>query len=108
MKHRQPIRKWGTTAEQHIPVHIADGVWPRYAYCALMSKMHRTRYQFAGCGVPLCSMYSLVRSNERIEKGGTKNRSLQKFPNFNRLTMQEISFCWLALSECKHQSPMVI
>jgi hypothetical protein len=64
MKHRQPIRKWGTTAEQHTPVHIADGVWPRYAYCALMSKMHRTRYQCAGCGVPFCSIGS---ANGKVE-----------------------------------------
>jgi hypothetical protein len=56
MKHRQPIRKWGTTAEQHTPVPMADGVWPWYAYCALMSKMHRTTYQCAGCGVPLYSI----------------------------------------------------
>jgi hypothetical protein len=50
------------TAEQHTPVHIADGVWPWYAYCALMSKMHRTRYQCAGCGVPLCSI-----GNRKVE-----------------------------------------
>ena len=42
--------------EQHTPVHIEGGVRSRCAYCALMSRMRRTRYQCAGCGVPLCSI----------------------------------------------------
>jgi hypothetical protein len=37
-------------------------LWPWYGYCALMSKMHRTRYQCAGCGVPLCSI-----DNRKVE-----------------------------------------
>jgi hypothetical protein len=41
---------------QHTPVHIEGGVRSRFAYCALMSRKHRTRYQCAGCGVPLCSI----------------------------------------------------
>jgi hypothetical protein len=40
--------------EQHTPVHIEGGVRSQCAYCALMSRMRRTRYQCAGCGVPLC------------------------------------------------------
>jgi hypothetical protein len=43
----------GAAVEQHTPVHIEDGVWPRCAYCAVqMSRMRRTRYQCASCGVP--------------------------------------------------------
>jgi DDE_Tnp_1-like zinc-ribbon len=46
----------GGQVEQHTPVHIEGGVQLRCAYCALMSRMQRTRYQCAGCGVPLCSI----------------------------------------------------
>jgi hypothetical protein len=47
----------GGQLEQHNPVHIEDVVVRlRCAYCALMSQMRQTRYQCAGCGVPLCSI----------------------------------------------------
>jgi hypothetical protein len=46
----------GGGGEQHTPVHIEGGVQLRCAYCALMSRMRRTWYQCAGCGVPLCSI----------------------------------------------------
>jgi hypothetical protein len=46
----------GGQLEQHSPVHIEDGIRLRCAYCTLMSQMQRTRYQCAGCGVPLCSI----------------------------------------------------
>jgi hypothetical protein len=46
----------GGQVEQHTPVHIEGGVQLQCAYCALMSRMRRTRYQCAGCGVPLCSI----------------------------------------------------
>jgi hypothetical protein len=52
----------GGRAEQHTPVHIGGGVRSRCAYCALMSRVRRTRYQCAGCGVPLCSI-----GNGRVE-----------------------------------------
>jgi hypothetical protein len=49
--------------EQHTPVHIEGGVRSRCAYCALMSRMRRTGHQYAGCGVPLCSI-----GNGKVDK----------------------------------------
>jgi DDE_Tnp_1-like zinc-ribbon len=46
----------GVDLDQHTPVHVENNVRLRCAYCALMSRMRRTRYQCAGCGVPLCSI----------------------------------------------------
>ena len=46
------------TGEQHNPVKVEGGVRSRCAYCALMSRVRRTRYRCAGCGVPLCSIGS--------------------------------------------------
>jgi hypothetical protein len=50
------FKSGGGGGEQHTPVHIEGVVRSRCAYCALMSRMRRTRYQSAGCGVPLCSI----------------------------------------------------
>jgi hypothetical protein len=65
----------GGGGEQHTPAHIKGGVQPRCAYCALMSRMHRTRYQCAGCGVPLCSIgnrkvdnYCFTIAHETVER----------------------------------------
>ena len=43
---------------EHIPTHIEGGVRSRCAYCALLSRVRRTRYKCVGCGVPLCSIGS--------------------------------------------------
>jgi DNA polymerase III epsilon subunit-like protein len=48
--------------EHHTPIHIVGGVRPRCAYCSMLSRFRRTRYQCAGCGVPLCSI-----GNGRVE-----------------------------------------
>ena len=40
----------------HIAMQIDGGTRSRCAYCALMSRTRRTRYQCRGCGVPLCSV----------------------------------------------------
>lgn len=42
--------------QQHNPVHLEGGIRARCAYCALMSRVRRTRFQCAACGVPLCSI----------------------------------------------------
>jgi hypothetical protein len=42
----------------HEPVKMDDGVRMRCAFCALWSRMRRTRYQCRSCGVPLCSIGS--------------------------------------------------
>ena len=44
--------------EQHTPVKVEGGVRSRCAYCALMSRVRRTRYQCVACGVALCSIGS--------------------------------------------------
>jgi hypothetical protein len=41
---------------EHVPVPIAGGTRSRCSYCALMSRVRRTRYQCAICGFPLCLM----------------------------------------------------
>lgn len=46
----------GGEEEQHQPVRIADGVRSQCAWCSLMSRKKRTRYQCAKCGIPLCSI----------------------------------------------------
>jgi hypothetical protein len=44
--------------EDHTPVHIQGEVRSRCAFCALLSRVRRTRYKCLGCGVPLCSIGS--------------------------------------------------
>ncbi len=43
---------------EHVAVPIKGGGRSCCAYCALMSKVCRTRYQCTICGVPLCAMRS--------------------------------------------------
>ena len=46
----------GGEEEQQQPVRNADDVRSQCAWCSLMSRKKRTRYQCAKCGIPLCSI----------------------------------------------------
>jgi DDE_Tnp_1-like zinc-ribbon len=78
----------GGQVEQHSPVHVEGKVRLRCAYCALMSRMRRTRYQCAGCGPPLCSIGNVRvqvdrftiahETEERLEIVCKKHDSMRK------------------------------
>jgi hypothetical protein len=62
---------------EHVPVHIPGGIRSRCAYCALLSRTHRTRYKCIGCGVPLCSIGSgKVDNNCFAQAHETKERQI--------------------------------
>lgn len=73
---------------EHRATHIDGGVRLRCAYCALMSRQRRTRYQCRGCGVPLCSIGNgkvsddcftqAHASEERQEMVWAKYQAMQK------------------------------
>ena len=44
--------------QEHVAVQIEGGGRSRCAFCSLMSRVCRTRYQCSVCGVPLCAMGS--------------------------------------------------
>jgi hypothetical protein len=87
----------GKEQQQHTPVHIEGGVRSRCAYCALMSRFRRTRYQCACCGVPLCSIGSgkveddcftaAHATEDRQQMVCKKYREMQKHnPRQNKIT----------------------
>jgi hypothetical protein len=45
-------------SHEHVAIPIEGGSRPRCAYCALFSRVSRSRYQCAVCSVPLCAMGS--------------------------------------------------
>jgi hypothetical protein len=73
---------------EHVAVPIEGGVRSRCAYCALMSRMCRTRFQCIVCGVPLCAMGSgkvendcfsqAHKTEDRRQMVCTKFREMQK------------------------------
>lgn len=75
-------------AHEHVAVPIEGDGRSRCAYCALMSRVRRTRYQCTVCGVPLCTMgsgkvesdcFSLAHETEdRRQMVCTKFQQMQK------------------------------
>lgn len=79
----------------HTPIHIEGNIRHRCAYCAIFTRIRRTRYKCKSCGIPLCSIgngrveddcFTLAHESEKMRQVVcNKYEQMKKFaPNKNK------------------------